>query len=331
MIKKIMATIGLGMVVAAAPIWAAGYESHPGAKKIIDKLVAEKGFERQALEQLFAKAEKKQSILDAISRPAEKTKEWHEYRNIFLKEKRMRQGVEFWQKHKDTLDKVSSETGVPAEIIVAIIGVETYYGRITGSYRVLDALSTLAFDYPRRSKFFTKELEHFILLTKEQGQDPLQLKGSYAGAMGYGQFMPSSFRAYAKDYDGDKVADIWNNPNDAIASVANYFVRHGWRHGELVVQRASLEPKFNDKMANDSLKPKHTIASLGKAGFKPSQDSAADAVANLVKLEGAKGTEYWLGMHNFYVITRYNHSRMYAMAVYQLAQEIRQRYQKRSA
>ena len=311
-------------------LWASdhgGYAEYPAAQKLVDELVQEQGYEREPLLALLAQAEKKQSILDAISRPAEKTLEWKGYRKIFLTKKRREQGLAFWQENDAVLAAAEAKYGVPAEIIVAIIGVETSYGRIMGSYRVLDALSTLAFDYPRRSKFFTKELKHFIQLAKEQQQDPLSLKGSYAGAMGYGQFMPSSFRAYAVDFDGDELADIWKNPQDAIGSVANYFKRHGWKTGESVVSRAALLENFSPELANQSLKPKYTIQQLEEAGFKALEDLRPDADSSLVKLEGAKGSEYWLGLNNFYVITRYNHSRMYAMAVYQLSQDIKQHFE----
>ncbi len=205
---------------------------------MVDELVAEEGFDRQELMKVFAQAQRKDSILEAIARPAEKTKPWYQYREIFLNEKREQQGVEFFNQHRATLLRAEREFGVPAEIIVAIIGVETSYGRVAGSYRVLDALSTLAFDYPPRSPFFTAELKDFLILTRDQGMDPTDLMGSYAGAMGYGQFMPSSYRNYAIDFDHDGKIDIWENPVDAIGSVANYFKQHGWRQGDVVVAAA---------------------------------------------------------------------------------------------
>lgn len=184
------------------------YSAHPATIELVDELVAEQDFDREELLLVFAGAQRQESILKAIARPAEKSKPWYEYREIFLNDKRLEQGLEFYQEHLATLERAERETGVPAEVIVAIIGVETYYGRVAGSYRVIDALSTLAFDYPPRSKFFTSELKSYLVLTRQQGFDPLALKGSYAGAMGYGQFMPSSFLAYAVDFDGDEVADI---------------------------------------------------------------------------------------------------------------------------
>jgi membrane-bound lytic murein transglycosylase B len=270
---------------------------------------------------LLDQAERKQSILDAISRPAEKTKPWYDYRKIFLTDKRAREGVAFAQQNAETLAKVSDQTGVPASVITAIIGVETFYGRITGSYRVIDALATLAFDYPKRSPFFTRELQNFLVLAYESGKDPLALKGSYAGAMGYGQFMPSSYRAYAVDYDGDGVADIWTNADDAIASVANYFLRHGWQPGAPVIVPANYDGDSSEIFAG-GLKPEKTVGELAEEGFAPRSATDISLVATPLRLEGSEGYEYWLCLENFYVITRYNHSAMYALSVWQLSQEI---------
>jgi len=301
------------------------YGVNPAAQAVVDELVREEGFDREQLQQVFAQAERQESILKAISRPAEKTKAWYEYRAIFLNEKRERQGLEFFAEHRETLERAERETGVPAQIIVAIIGVETYYGRNTGSYRVIDALSTLAFDYPRRSEFFTKELKNYLMLTRDQGFDPLDLKGSYAGAMGYGQFMPSSYRSYAVDFDGDDVIDIWTNPVDAIGSVANYFKAHGWRAGEPVVFAADASADASEELfvrSRSDLKPVRTVAEFEAAGVVPRQKLDPEALATAMKFELEDGYEYWLGLHNFYVITRYNHSAMYAMSVYQLSQRL---------
>lgn len=332
-LRKIGETFGLSVLLGlmASPLSAAddteGYNTHPKAKKFIARLSEKPEFERQQLEKLLSRAHKKQSIIDAMSRPAEKSKPWYDYRKIFLGKKRISKGVQFWLQHEETLNRASEEYGVPAEVIVAIIGVETHYGRITGNYRVIDALSTLAFDYPKRSKFFTKELEHFLHLSQEQQQDPLGLKGSYAGAMGYGQFMPSSYRSYAVDFDGDEIADIWNNPTDAIGSVANYFKRHGWKSGGEVVLEAVVAEGAPTDLSNQSLKPKYTLGSLAKAGFSNTSVFSPETPASLVKLELKSGDKYWLGLQNYYVITRYNHSRMYAMAVHQLSQKILKQYQ----
>jgi membrane-bound lytic murein transglycosylase B len=301
------------------------YSTHPATIELVDELVAEQDFDREQLLVLFSSAQRQESILKAIARPAEKSKPWYEYREIFLNDKRLEQGLEFYEEHRATLERAEEETGVPAEIIVSIIGVETYYGRIAGSYRVIDALSTLAFDYPPRSKFFTSELKSYLILTRQQGFDPLALKGSYAGAMGYGQFMPSSFLAYAVDFDGDEVADIWTNPVDAIGSVANYFKEHGWRKGETVVVAATVEGEVPEDWfvhGRKNLKPEHTVAEFAAVGVEATQEIDPGALASAMEFELEDGHEYWLGLHNFYVITRYNHSAMYAMSVYELSRRI---------
>ena len=312
-------------LLASLSCAADNYEAHPAAGEVIDVLVEEEGFNREELAALFAQAERKDSILEAIARPAEKTKPWYEYRAIFLSDKREKQGVEFFEQHRVALERAEREFGVPVEIIVAIIGVETSYGRNVGSYRVIDALSTLAFDYPARSPFFTSELKHYLILTREQGMEPTKMVGSYAGAMGYGQFMPSSFRAYAIDFDGDDIIDIWQNPIDAIGSVANYFKQHGWRAGKTVVAAADAATNTPDSIfakGRKELKPQRTVAQFAEEGVVPRVELDPDALAIALKFELKDGYEYWLGLHNFYVITRYNHSAMYAMSVYQLSQAV---------
>lgn len=302
-------------------VYSADYVERKEVSQFITEMVDEHQFTRAELLGWFAQAKKKQSILDAISRPAEKRLTWKEYRKIFVTDSRTQKGVKFWADNRETLERAEKEFGVPAQIIVAIIGVETRYGQNKGRFRVIDALSTLGFDYPPRSKFFRKELKEFLLLAREQKQNPLELLGSYAGAMGYGQFIPSSYRAYALDYTDDQFADIWNNTDDAIGSVANYFKRHGWKKGEPVVVRSRLRGTHNEALLNDSLKPKHSIVSLGENGFVP-VGYLPEQTANVIRLQGEYGAEFWIGLKNFYVITRYNHSRLYAMAVWQLSQEI---------
>lgn len=324
-LKRVAAVV---LCVGCSAALAAGYADHPSAKEFIATMEKEHGFSSAELESWLSKAQKQQSILDAIARPAEKTKTWGEYRKIFVTSARTDKGVEFWQQNEEALARAEAQYGVPAEIIVAIIGVETRYGQHMGGYRVLDALATLAFDYPPRSPFFTKELGQFLLLTREQQRDPLSLKGSYAGAMGYGQFMPSSYRAYAADFDDDGFIDIWENRTDAIGSVANYFVRHGWVAGQPVVVPARAAADHDKAVINDSLRPLHTVASLKAKGFTPVVPQPDDSAATAIELEGDKGIEHWMGLNNFYTITRYNHSRLYAMAVYQLSQEILQAKQR---
>ena len=299
---------------------AGDYSDREAGQQVI-AAAQEAGVDPDWAQQLIDAAERQQSILDAISRPAEKTKAWYEYRKIFLTDRRIREGVSFWSDHAGTLQSVAVLTGVPAELVVAIIGVETYYGRITGSYRVIDALATLAFDYPRRSPFFTGELEQFLVLAWESGKDALALKGSYAGAMGYGQFMPSSYRAYARSYEGDGAPDIWDNPADAIASVGNYLEAHGWRSGEqVVIDGIAGDP--DPAMFEGGLKPKRTVAALALEGLAPTDPLDPAGLATPLRLEEEDGMRYWLGLQNFYVITRYNHSAMYAMAVWELSRAI---------
>jgi membrane-bound lytic murein transglycosylase B len=325
-IKKILKTCGFILLLLSSWVFAddATYGNHQAARQFIDEMISEHGFDQVQLEAWFASAQKKQVILDAISKPAEKALSWKKYRKIFIKPQRIKQGVEFWQNNQEILSRAEKEFGVPSEIIVAIIGVETFYGRHKGKFRVIDALSTLGFDYPPRSSFFRKELKQFLMLAREQKKDPLELMGSYAGAMGYGQFIPSSYRAYAIDYDNDGFADIWNNETDAIGSVANYFKRHGWQPGKTVAVRSRIAKDYQKDILNKSLKPAATLAELKQKGFTPVNNLDQESVATAMMLEGEWGAEFWLGLHNFYVITRYNHSRLYAMAVLQLSQEILQ-------
>ena len=317
--------VGVLLFSSTAVQAANGYLGNPKVEQFIGNMVAEHGFKATELRRLFAEANYKQNIIDAMTRPAEKVKPWSDYRKIFYTRKRIAQGVQFWRENADTLARAEKEFGVDPAVIVAIIGVETYYGRNKGSFKVIDALSTLAFDYPKRSRFFTKQLEHFLLLAQEQKQDPLTLIGSYAGAMGFGQFIPSSYRDYAVDYDKDGFADIWNNTTDAIGSVANYFAEHGWKDGDQVTTRIKLKPDYNPDMISKSLKPDRTILEYSEHGYFPVDFASPDAMASAIKFDGSNGAEFWFGLHNFYVITRYNHSNMYAMAVYQVSRAIRER------
>jgi peptidoglycan lytic transglycosylase B len=318
--------IGLLTVCFSISINAAeqNYADHKKSKQFIDKMVSEHGFDRGYLQKLMADTLRKQSILDAIARPAEKTKAWKEYREIFVTQTRIEQGREFMSRYQAALTRAEREFGVPQEIITAIIGVETRYGRNKGSYRVVDALATLGFDYPPRGKFFSRELEEFLLLVKEQKFDVRKVKGSYAGAMGFGQFMPSSYRHYAVDFDGDGIADIVENPIDAIGSVANYFKSHGWKAGEMITSPATVAANYNVDLANKKLKPSHNMGQLREQGYKAALAVNDKEMVTPLRLEGKNGDEHWLGLKNFYVITRYNHSSMYAMAVYQLSETLKQ-------
>lgn len=271
---------------------------------------------------LLETAEFQQDIIDKISKPAEGTMTWERYRKIFVTEERAQAGVEFWKEHKETIAKVSQETGVNEEIILGIIGVETYFGRIKGSYKVLDALYTLGFGYPKRGKFFKSELAKYLELTSKEDLDPKTIKGSYAGAMGYTQFMPSSYLAYAKSFDEGGTADLINDPADAIASVANYLKVHRWKRDQPVAASA----KFTRKLTNinkQSLKPKNKLSDYTALGIEPGITAPGETPATLVILDMEEGKEHWYGFDNFYVITRYNHSPMYAMAVFQLAEKMK--------
>jgi len=294
----------------------------------IREMAARHGFNAARLQAVFGRAYAKPDIIAAMSRPAE-AKPWHAYRPIFVNPKRIQGGVAFWRANEAALARAEQVHGVPPEIVVAIIGVETQYGGNMGKYRVLEALSTLAFDYPRRADYFRKELENFLLLTRAEGIDPLAPRGSYAGAMGYGQFMPGSFRSYAVDFDGDGHRDLWRNPRDAIGSVANYFNKHGWRSGEPVATPARVSgAAYPDLVSRKLGQPSYSVVSLQARGVRPEAPVRDAQAAMLLEFQGEDGPEYWLGFDNFYVITRYNHSQLYAMAVYQLGQEIRERYER---
>lgn len=292
--------------------------------QFIDQMVKKHHFNAAELNNLFKSVSIQQPILDAMSKRAE-GKPWYEYRAIFMTDSRIDGGVQFWRENAAALKAVEQHYGVPAEIIVAIIGVETKYGAHTGKYRVIDALATLGFAYPSRSEFFLKELENFLILSREEHMDPLQPLGSYAGAMGLSQFMPSSYRAYAKDFDQDHKRDIWHNSSDAIASVANYFVANHWQRGNAIAFQVSAKGTAYRQALSKGVKPDTTIGQLRKLGLNIPATLGNAENAKLLSYDMADHEELWLGMHNFYVITRYNHSPLYAMAVFQLSQAIREK------
>ena len=303
---------------------------HPGADEFVARAAAEHGLDAAQVAALLEGAEFKQSIVDAISRPAE-GKPWHEYRPIFITERRIDEGVDFWRENRDLIDRVAERFGVDPQIIVAIIGVETFYGRITGGYRVLDALATLAFHYPAdrvrdRSAFFAGELMQFLLLGPEEDLPLDEVTGSYAGAMGMGQFIPSSYREYAVDLDEDGSRDLWRSTGDVVGSVANYLARHGWVRGDPVTRQAfPAENADLGLLEGRDYRPQMTVLDLHGKGFRSAADLDPDRKAALVRLEEDGHDTYWLVFQNFYVITRYNRSPLYAMAVYQLSEEIRRR------
>jgi len=289
----------------------ADYSQRSDVQRFIDEMVEKHDFNRDELVSKLASAKKLDGVLEAISKPAEKVLTWKEYRPIFVTSKRIRGGNKFLKQHHETLQRAEKEYGVPAEIITAIIGVETYYGRLSGKTQVFNSLVTLGFDYPPRSRFFLSELEQFLLLTREEDIDVSVVRGSYAGAMGMPQFISSSYREYAVDFDGDGKRDLWNSTADVIGSVANYFKVHGWKNGGQVVVPARVDGQIEE--TRNKLKPHTSIADLAKKGVVPKVAVDNDAKATVITLEGKRGKEYWLGLDNFYVITRYNHSAMYAI------------------
>ncbi|MEL7450491.1 MAG: lytic murein transglycosylase B [Pseudomonadota bacterium] len=321
-VLSIAAGAVLAFASAAPAIGATADKPFESRDGFAARMHTEHGLDEAWVTELLGQAKRKQSILDAISRPAERVKPWHEYRKIFLNEKRIAGGVAFWREHRETLDRVSAEAGVDARIIVAILGIETLYGERTGSYRVLDALSTLAFDYPPRSKFFTSELEQFLLLSREESVDPLSATGSYAGAMGAPQFISSSYRAYAVDSSGDGKRDLWNSWEDVIGSVANYLRVHGWEYRAPVAVLADTDGAPPSNLVSNKLKINHDAGTLRAAGVGVDPRIPDKAETMLFDVEAKDGLEYWVGFGNFYAITRYNRSRMYALAAHQLADEI---------
>lgn len=289
----------------------------------INEMHEKHDYDKSFLTNAFKNTVIKQSTLKAISRPAEGLP-WYKYRKIFLTDKRIKDGVQFWRENIDSLAKVENQFGVPPEIVVAIIGVETAYGQNTGGFRIIDALSTLAFEYPRRAKFFRSELEQFFLLVREQGFEPTSLTGSYAGAMGLPQFMPSSYRHYAFNLDDNSKIDIWNNPADTIGSVANYFHVHGWQKNQTVVIPYKPQDSGYKDLLSEGLKPIHSLETLAMRNINIDIDT--NSLIKILELEQENSTDVWLALQNFYVITRYNHSQLYAMAVYQLSEAIKQSY-----
>lgn len=307
----------------AAPAYA-HQPLRPEIEAFIGKMVSEHAFKREELRRMFAKVKPRPSIIRAMTAPAT-AMPWYEFRDRLIDAARISGGVSFWEQHTSILDRASLEYGVPPEIIVAIIGIETRYGRDTGSFRVLDALATLAFDYPRRADFFSGELEQYLLLAREAGMDALKIDGSYAGAMGIPQFMPGSYRKYAVDFDGDGRRDLWGNAADAIGSVANYLHSFGWQVGGPIAVRVETGDSTLDTMTTSGLKPVTRVGDLRQHGIVPVAPVNDETKAALFSVETEPGPQFWLGFQNFYVITRYNRSINYAMAVFELARELRAR------
>lgn len=302
------------------------FANNPNAQQFIDKIVNKHGFDRQQLQEILSQAKRLDSVLRLMDNQAPTTSvkppsgpngAWLRYRKKFITPDNVQNGVVFWNQYEDALNRAWQVYGVPPEIIVGIIGVETRWGRVMGKTRILDALATLSFNYPRRAEYFSGELETFLLMARDEQDDPLNLKGSFAGAMGYGQFMPSSYKQYAVDFSGDGHINLWD-PVDAIGSVANYFKAHGWVKGDQVAVMANGQAPG----LPNGFKTRYSISQLAAAGLTPQQPLGNHQQASLLRLDVGTGYQYWYGLPNFYTITRYNHSTHYAMAVWQLGQAV---------
>ena len=311
------------MDTAAAP--AAG-QLAPEVETFIQEMVQKHQFSDVSLRRLFAKVEANPAVISAISAPLTALP-WHEFRRRYLDSARINGGVVFWREHAATLARARREFGVPEEIIVATIGVETTYGRHTGRFGVLEALSTLAFHYPPRAQLFRSELVQYLLLAREARIDATTVKGSYAGAIGISQFLPSSYRRYAVDFDGDGKRDLVKSTADAIGSVANYYKSHGWRAGEMIAVPAEVDPGEANALVELGVKPQLKVGELKRRGVSPAIPIEEGPQAALIMAESENGPSYWLGLNNFYVITRYNRSINYALVVDELARELRARFQ----
>lgn len=328
--KKLLIVLGfmVAPAVSALDITSGDYRGRDDVAAFVQRMADTSDYSEQELVDLFGQVVKQEHLFAKLDKPAEKELEWYQYRRIFIKDKRISKGVEFWRQHHKLLSEVSDKMGVPEEIIVAILGVETFYGIYQGKDPVLDSLVTLAFDYPRRAKFFGRELEQFLLLVREQGLQAGSLRGSYAGAMGLPQFISSSYRSYAIDFDGDGQVNLFDSIPDITGSVANYFVKHGWQRGGRVARPlAAVEDNSIDQL-EPGVKPNYTWRELRQNGLASRFEIADETPLALIRLEQKSHSEYWAGFSNFYVITRYNHSELYAMAVYQLAKLIRHEYKK---
>jgi len=308
-----------GALVASAPAQAPDRVAlKPEVEIFIERMRSEHGFDAEGLRAAFAQLKPNEAVIKAFTAPAT-AKPWHEFRALFLTPARIDGGAAFWRDNAELLARARAVYGVPEEIVIAILGVESLYGQRTGSFRIIESLYTLGFEGPRRNEFFRSELEQFLLLSRENGIDMLETKGSFAGAMGMPQFIASSYRSYAVDFDGDGRIDLWNNAADVIGSVANYLRRFGWAAEQRVAVPARLTVNDVQHLIDLGVKPHLTISEMRMRGIDPLEDLPSDQLAGVFALEIPQGLEHWLSLNNFYVITRYNNSRKYAMAVHQLA------------
>ena len=291
----------------------------------VNEVVARDSLDRKGVLALLAQAEAQPKVIERITKPAERVLQWWEYRQLFVNEKRIADGAHFWNEHRVSLERTAAQRGVAPQYIVAILGAETNYGRVTGHDRVLDALMTLAFDYPPRQEFFRGELEQFLLLVREERINPLTVQGSYTGAMGAPQFMPSNYRLYAVDANTDRQRDLWTDWDDVFASIANYFVSFGWVSGGPVLANAVLDPDPTFQIDPHNLELNETLDNLNVQGVRIREALPSATPVVLVSAEEKDGPAYRVGFQNFYVISRYNHSPRYAMAVNDLAEAIARR------
>ncbi|MCX7898185.1 MAG: lytic murein transglycosylase B [Rhodocyclaceae bacterium] len=316
------------LVVLCAPfVWAGGYADHPKAQAFIARMTERHGFSEAELWLRFSHLQPMARVLELIAPPRDaRRKSWQAYRARFVDPRRIEKGLSFWRRHAATLARAQARYGVPAEIIVAILGVETLYGKDTGRFPTLATLATLAFDYPPRAELFERELEALLLLAREEGRPPESYYGSYAGAIGLPQFLPSSIRAYAVDFDGDARIDLERSAADAIGSIANFLSAHGWREGAPVAVKVDVEGTAMPTLGEENIQPSRRASEFAAYGLRLPRD-LDDAPAALIDLPTPEvGAEYWLGFQNFYVLTRYNRSSFYAMAVCQLADALRARW-----
>lgn len=316
------AILASGLVFTTA-VQAEELSDFPRTAVIIEVLVNEHEFDAAEVEAWFAEGEYIARNVESLAKPAETTKTYAEYRPMFVSDETVENGKRFMVEQSEWLSKAEERTGVPAEVIAAIMGVETRYGNYLGVHRTFDALATLAVTEGRRADYFQRELINFLHISRDQSFDPLSVKGSYAGAMGYPQFMPSSYLAYADDLDGDGNIDIWNDPVDAIGSIARYLGEHGWQQGEPIATRAHVSGEYRQVELN-SFDRDRTLADVTAQGWEPLIASSDDAQVHPIRLDGDDGAEFWLGYRNFWVISRYNRSIAYSMAIFQLSEALRQ-------
>ena len=327
--RALLAVCGIGLaagLIASAPARAPDRVIlKPELEAFVARMAQDHGFDDGQLRTTFSQLKANENIIKAFERPST-AKPWHEFRGIFLTKTRIEGGVKFWQEHAELLTRARQVYGVPEQVIVAIVGIESIYGQRTGAFRIIDSLYTLGFEVERRAQFFRSELEQFLLLSRENGFDPLEVKGSFAGAMGIPQFISSSYRTYAVDFDGDGRVDLWNSVADVVGSVAHYLSIHGWEADQPVAVSARLSGDAAFAVLERGLKPNLSVAEMKSHGVEPDEELPETIQAGLFSLDGKDAQEHWMAFTNFYVITRYNRSKNYAMAVYQLSQEIAQAF-----